>query len=217
MRTLVLLAVAAACNRDHSVAIFFGATEDRASTGLVCPSESDSLLGQGQSPGQLQFGLVIDVVDFKGAFPTCFPDDLIATCSGSGTCQRRNRTCIDANVTYAGSANPVLAAQHELASLPPIDFGATDTPVLVRLTAFVPAAGRSMTPCEDFGLGDPTVSLVGNAAIKLVGCAYSCPVFLDDVNTLATGLATSTQLTTQAACQTAIAQCAGFPENVESN
>lgn len=221
---VVAFALVAACNRDHSVTILFGATEDKASTGLVCPSASNALIGQGVVPGAglLEFGLVIDVIDFHGTFPTCFPDDLITTCAPANACTRRNRTCIDANVTFSGQENIVLAAQHQLASSqPPIEFGATNTPVLVRLTAFLPAAGRSMTPCHDVGLDDPTtalgMSLVGNPMIDLVGCAYSCPVVLDDVNTLAVGISTPTSLTSQASCQIAIGDCAGFPENVQSN
>jgi len=215
------LVLVVACQRDHAVTIWFGASEDKASTGLVCPTPGDALIVQGVAGNTLEFGLVIDVIDFHGTFPTCFPDDLVTTCQATGACTRRNRTCIDANVSFKLTDNIVLDAQRELAAAPPIDFGATNTPVLVRLTAFLPASGRSTTPCHAVGLDDPTtasnVSLVNNAAIDLVGCAYSCPVVLDDVTTLATGISTPTALTTQAACKTAIEECAGFPENALSN
>ena len=138
-----------------------------------------------------------------GSLPGCRGEELFAACGG-GACEivtrpDGTRYCEDITVSQADVAAamkdnfaPMLNSIRTQLQAQPITLDAPDDPVLIRSVATTESCAA--VPAAF----DPT---------QLVGCAYSCPVQLDEVDgPVALSLDTLTR-----ACEREVKFCAAFP------
>ncbi len=202
MKHLALLVALAACSKTNDVTLLLGPTEDRISRGFLCKDAAGNFLMQDVlAAGQLRFNLVVDVVSLAGHFPGCRGEELVELCSDPANCNGTvRRQCIDGiavpfpmpfnlNTDIPKLATAFKAAIHNRLALDNL----SDDPVIVRVVA-------TKQPCSDI---DAT-AIDENLA---VGCAYSCPVQLDQV---AGSISVSID-TLDDFCEPQVRACAAFP------
>ncbi len=207
MRSLLVLVLAAACQEAHTVTLQLGPTDDTLTAGFACVQDADpaKLLAAraAQPDGGLRFSITVDVITLGGKLPGCRGEELFAAC-GDGGCEivpRGDGTRFCRDLTIAASAvdaainddlGPLLASIRSQLQAEPVTLDAPDVPVLLRAVA-------TTEPCSanaaDFDL------------LELVGCAYSCPAQLDDIDgPIALSLDTLTRQ-----CEREVKACAVFP------
>lgn len=196
-----------ACQDAHTVTLQLGPTDDTLTAGFACVQDADPtalLAGRAAQPdGGLRFSVVVDVITLGGELPGCRGEELFAACRDGG-CEivpREDGTRFCRDITVPASVvtaamnddlEPLLASLRSQLQAEPVTLDAPDVPVLLRAVA-------TTEPC----------SAVATAfdLQELVGCAYSCPAQLDEVDgPIALSLDTLTRQ-----CEREVKACAAFP------
>ena len=195
------------CQQAHVVALQLGPSEDTLTAGFGCLQDSDPtklLAGRALQPnGTLEFAVVVDVIALGGAFPGCRGEELFAACN-AGECEivpreDGTRYCRDIVVDAAAVAaamdddlGPMLDIIRAKLREEPVTLDAPDQPVVLRAVATVESCAAV-----------PATFAPG----ELIGCAYSCPVQLDEVDgPIALSLDTLSRQ-----CEREVKFCAAFP------
>ncbi|MBK7533862.1 MAG: hypothetical protein IPI49_00535 [Myxococcales bacterium] len=213
----VLVVALSACQTEHTVKLQLGGDAGSISQGFLCRTETalpdlaagDLLFERGHqlATGEVSFSLVVDVVSLGKVLPGCLPEEILSVCRAGDRCPISARACTP--MTVAGPRGKRLVAMSEverlafvssfaaeLRALPPLFRDAPDGPVVVRAVV-------STQPCEQ--LTDAPRSPF--ATDGLMGCAYSCPVVLDELDAaLRLGFATS-----EDTCAPEVKACAEYP------
>jgi hypothetical protein len=202
------------CQDEHRVKLELGGGGSisqgflcRTDTALPGLSAGDFLFERGHDliTGDVRFSLVVEVTSLGDVLPGCLPEEILGVCRADGACPRAARFC--APLSVAGPRGKRLAMMTEpeamafvaqlgaaLEALPPIFRDAPDGPVVVRAVA-------STDSCDQLAEVD-RFEVDG-----LMGCAYSCPVVLDELDgALRLGFATS-----EAFCAPEVRGCAAYP------
>jgi hypothetical protein len=204
MKRLLLCIALVAC-QQHDVGVLLGPDSETLTIGFRCyrgvyPS-TELMFQNAVDVDTLRFALVVDLITIEHGFPGCRGEELITACADPGTCvlQTADRYCVDLAIPTAEVPTDDEGAMlRRLASelreqAPVIASDTPDTPVLVRAVA--------TTDSCDVALSKPFVTA------NVLGCAYSCPVLLDEVDgTISLSLDVLNQY-----CETAVGLCAAFP------
>lgn len=206
MKTILLITVLAACSKTNDVTLLLGPDEDRISRGFVCRANAapnDFLMASALVPGtrMLRFALVVDVLelDADGVFPGCRGEELLSLCRERNCRKSMTRHC-EPNIEVelpigldpdngadvkllADRFRDALGQKTLLRDLP-------SAPVIIRVVAV------ETCPATDGDLRDVAL-----------GCAYSCPVQLDQVSG---SIAISIDALDER-CESAVRACASFP------
>ncbi len=196
-------AVAPACARDHEVRLLLGPDENTLTQGLTCRDASGQLLSaRALVQGRLRFNVVVDLLDLGGDVPGCRGEELLTWCNERGCAPvlvADGRFCAPIDLDASQSMTAVVdEIYRQLAAAGTVVRDGPDGPVLVRAVAttapcaaLTSAAGGAYPP---FDLAD------------VFGCAYSCPVVLDDVDEVQLSLDTLSDR-----CSAEVFACAAGP------
>jgi hypothetical protein len=212
MRALSLLLLVAAC-QSHEARILLGPNEDTVSIGFLCTGEDGTELIRRSEiaspfPPQVQrlfqFAVVVDIVDIGDRVLGCRGEELITACEGGG-CSIIKRACHVVTLRFMGEAPDVptiLAKLREQLADFTVTEDAPDKPVVLRVVfADLPETLDPNDPTCPADIASPATSLEATA----LGCAYSCPIELDNVDRVSLTLDTLTR-----DCEPAMRICAGF-------
>lgn len=226
MRRLFIAFVIACCAIQHHVRLLLGPNEDTASAGFLCKDpldESQYLFARAYAQGHLTFQLVVDLVDLGGDFPSCLAEDIRAQCHDeTGPCTLAKsvapqRFCTTVDAAFDTAQNPaktLMAYLHD--TYPSLIADTTDRPVIVRAVA-------TTQPCSELmqtSAVNPNAWVVldsdspssPTAQHVVLGCAYSCPVLLDQVgDQISLGLDLGLGSIDTQQCISTIDACARFP------
>lgn len=173
---LALVIVAAAGCRRHDVHVLFGPNEETLTIGFRCVSEATGEPLFTRVAQTRHFALLIDLMVIHRGSPGCRGEDLAQACgSNPGNCEilLPHPYCIDVALSdIAVDPDDPQATLRSLAAYlrevkPVITPDAPDEITVVRAVA-------TTEFCED--LKDRALD-----PLEAVGCAYSCPLRLDDV------------------------------------
>jgi hypothetical protein len=212
---LSTLGALAACQTEHKVKLQLAGEGGTISQGFLCRTETalpellagDFLFERGhdQATGEVRFSMIVEVTSLGDVLPGCLPEELLGVCRGAADCPSAARIC--APIAVTGPRGKRLAMMNEteassffsqlgasLKALPPLFRDAPDGPVVVRAVA-------STDSCEQ-------LAATGRLDVdSLMGCAYSCPVILDDLDgSLRLGFATREDF-----CAPEVRGCAAYP------
>jgi hypothetical protein len=201
MRYLALLALLG-CERTHDVSIRLGPDDQSVTTGFQCRRADDTFIGDIALVGdRLKFNVVVDFIDLGGGVPGCRGEELVKTCKQPGACTIAGTTrfCVplDLPVALIGQADQkqLIALVHDqLVAQGAITTDAPNGPVLIRAVATTESC-TAITPGHPFALA------------QVIGCAYSCPVVLDEISG-PVGLSLDVL---DEHCEAQVKVCAGFP------
>lgn len=167
-----LLVATVACEQNRTVTLLLGPDDKTLTAGFTCKDDSGTLLLNATKVGtSYQFQLVFDTIDLGGSQPGCRGEELVATCA-KHTCSRISRYCKQVSVPTTDAA-AILDQLHKELGHASILTDAPDDPVVVRAVATQESCDNLMPP-------DGTLPKLD--AAKVVGCAYSCPVILNDLH-----------------------------------
>jgi hypothetical protein len=210
MRYLLLLL--AGCQVDRHVTLELGPDENSVTHGFTCmdPQMPQQLVFQRALTGKtLDFYLVVDVIDVGSNVPSCLAEDVVATCA-DGHCQvsvadAPTRFCGEVKVDVTDAADAPRAVTTYLANnFPTVIQDAPHHPVIVRAVA-------TTEPCTSVTVASAGTWSTLTSALVL-GCAYSCPLDLDDANgTVSLGINIDLTNATPAECLQVVDECATFP------
>jgi hypothetical protein len=207
-----LLPLLACCTVEHHVTLQLGPTSTSITSGFNCTNGSGtSLFANAITDGQLSFRLVVDLIDVGDHTPDCLAEDVEASCT-DGSCHvsradAPTRFCGEVNIAVAGNDNlPAAVGAYLAAHFADAIDGVPDHPVIVR--AFATTA-----QCSEVQVADgPDWATVTDAPDTVLGCAFSCPINLDEVNGIVElGANLDLHGDTPAQCQAFIDACATFP------
>lgn len=212
MRSLLLLALVA-CTDVHHVTLLVGTSSSTLSGGFTCPDPDapGHLLFERALEDSLDFSMLVDFIDLGDQFPSCLAEDVVAACSGSNSCgitvaDAPVRFCEEVHIDRAAlGSDPQTAIRNYLAeNFSNITSEAPHRAVIVRAVATTQACGQLTVTT--------TAEWPAPAPADVLGCAYSCPVDLDDLDgTLQLGLNLDLKGATAQQCVAAIDACAQFP------
>lgn len=215
MRIACIVLLVAGCAREHEVNILLGPTSDSVTVGFLCRADAvphELLFSSAVNSGRVEFNLVVDLVGFQGRYPGCRGEELVKACPTRESCDILlrpigKRFCTPLHIEVADVINPDVDIRNkavrdtltEQLNNKTIFADAPDIPVLVRAVATTQACAEIENPVNG---AYPDLN-----AMAAVGCAYSCPVLLDEVRgTLSLSLdALSDQ------CEMQVRICAAFP------
>jgi hypothetical protein len=211
MRALFLLSLAA-CQQAHVVTLQLGPSEDKLSVGFACREDplpgmpnmmTPLLAARGIQPdGSLKFSMIVDVITLGGELPGCRGEELFSGCKDSGDCEivpraDGSRFCVEIEVSQqavtaamADDLGPMLGEIRGRLDDEAVTFDAPDEPVMIRAVATV-------EPCVPDELDFE----------QLIGCAYSCPAQLDEVD----GPIALSLDAINDRCEFEVKACASFP------
>lgn len=213
MRALLAL-VLVACQQAHVVSLQLGPSSDRLSVGFACredpppnmPNTLTPLLAARalQSDNSLRFSIVVDVITLGGVLPGCRGEELFLGCKDSGDCEivpraDGTRFCVEVEVSSQAVTDAMqdppelqrmLGEIRDQLDDEPVTLDAPDEPVLIRAVATV-------EPCVPDAFDFE----------QLVGCAYSCPAQLDEVD----GPIALSLDAIDDRCEFEVKACASFP------
>jgi hypothetical protein len=209
MRAILCLLTITACERTHELKVLLGPDPVTPSQGFLCKqtaSPNDYLIEKAVAgDGTIQFNMVVDVITLGGKLPGCRGEEIVTACK-AGACKltaQSARYCVPIKfpTSLASDANRAQLMQSITQQLETqaIATNAPDGPVLIRAVATTQACDAVTTPQDGV-----YPSLDGSAA---VGCAYSCPAILDDVD----GPISLSMDTLTDQCEPTVRACAGFP------
>jgi hypothetical protein len=204
MRWWILIALAA-CQTGHEVKLLLGPDEDTISAGFLCTDDMNVELMRrasiGGNPPVFQFGVVVDIIGIGDRGLGCRGEELVTACA-DGACQLLERACRVVSVELGAPSQLLEDVQAQLAGLT-VAKNAPDGQVIVRIVAYdLPSPmSPTATECPAFLLERAT-----NLEPNAVGCAYSCPVELDNVDTVSVSLDTLSRQ-----CEPLVKLCARFP------
>jgi hypothetical protein len=210
VRAVVIFLVLAACQREHAVGLELGPSEGTLSIGFRCREQADptKLLIQ-RAPlrnGRISITIVVDLIDLGGRVLGCRGEELLAACDPTtgGTCgvtvaANPVRYCKEIEVPV-GNGDPMTVADNflERARGAVITTDAPSYPVVVRAVATTESCATIQQSSDgvDYDPLDPDLA---------VGCAYSCPVQLDEIDgSIYLSLDALTEI-----CEPAVRHCAG--------
>lgn len=212
---VAILSLVAACQVEHKVKLELAGDAGSISHGFLCRTETalpellagDFLFERGHdlATGEVRFSMIVEVTSLGDVLPGCLPEEILGVCKSAADCPSAARTC--ASITVTGPRGKRLAMMNEseatsfvsqlgaaLKALPPLFHDAPDGPVVVRAVA-------TTDSCEQ------VESAARLDVDGLMGCAYSCPVILDDLDgSLRLGFATSEDF-----CAAEVRGCAAYP------
>ena len=202
MRALLLL-VLVACQRTHDVTIQMGPNGNSLTVGFQCRAADGTFLAQKalDANNQLAFNVVVDLIDLGGGLPGCRGEELVQTCAG-GKCSIATRSdgtrfCVPMRIPLGlvGQADQaqLVALVRDQLTKEPVTTDAPDRPVLIRSVATTEPCPTS--PTQPFDLA------------RVIGCAYSCPVVLDDIS----GPVSLSLDALDNNCEPEVRVCASFP------
>lgn len=196
---LVLAISLAACEQHRTVTLLLGPDDKTLTAGFTCKDDNGDLLLDATRVGNsFVFSLVFDTIDLGGSQPGCRGEELVDACD-TKMCSRVHRFCKQVTVPTMDPTT-ILAQLHGQLGHPDILPDAPDDPVVVRAVATRQSCAEVLPPDGTFPKLD---------ADQAVGCAYSCPVILNDLNG-SLGLALDT-LDDQ--CAAEVHACAGLGKN----
>jgi hypothetical protein len=225
MRSFVVTALlVAACEQPHQVEILLGPDRETLSDGFACVTEEtprEALVARGgliadpEGGFQITFSIVVDFIAVGGGLPGCRGEEIRTWCErhtcapvpSARSCKeitiRRLTTAIVAEGGDALKAFILDQAYTQLGT-EPVTERAPDGTVIIRAVATDQscAAVTGDTP-EPFDTSDTSTTLMG--------CAYSCPVVLDNVDgTIQLSLDTSrVDILGRQLCEPEVRACAG--------
>jgi hypothetical protein len=164
----------AACEERHTVTLLLGPNDTTLTAGFTCRDDAGALLVEQTRRGTAySFQLVFDTVDLGATFPGCRGEELFAACTGR-TCARIGRYCMTVALAQSDLGTPaaILTALHAQIGHPQLIADAPRAPVVVRAVA-------TQQSCAELLPADGSYPRLD--ANQAVGCAYSCPVVLDDL------------------------------------
>jgi hypothetical protein len=180
MKRAALCLAIAACQVDHHVDILLGPTPTQLSQGFLCVDDAGTPLIESTRTAQgYTFQLVIDVIDFGTVFPGCRGEELLDACTAHD-CRLEAppvpRFCLDIAIPAAHIKNSELVLQDLRDQLrgQTVLRDAPHTPVVIRATTTRQSCAALTTAVDG-----AYPALVPDLA---VGCAYSCPAVLDDID-----------------------------------
>lgn len=197
--TALGLVALAACEDHHTVTLQFGPNDHTLTSGFSCRDDAgEPLIQRARRGAGFTFQIVIDTLDLGATYPGCRGEELIAACAGGG-CRRFARYCSSVTIAAADITSPadILGALHAQLGHPELLAAGPKSPIVVRAVA-------TQQPCSE--LEPPDGSLPRLDPALAVGCAYSCPVVLDDFRG-SLGLALDTL---DDRCGALVAACARF-------
>jgi hypothetical protein len=202
MRRAAALAaiVLAACEEHRTITLLLGPDDHTLTAGFACRAETGELLIEHSHRGTgYTFQLVIDTVELGATFPGCRGEEVLAACADQ-RCDLIGRYCATVTIPEADVADQasILATLHAQLGHPPLITDAPDQPIVVR-------AVTTLQTCAELAADDGG-SLPRLDPDQAVGCAYSCPVILDDLRG-ELGLALDTL---EDHCAPQVRQCARF-------
>jgi hypothetical protein len=171
---LACLAVLAACEERRSITLLLGPNDHTLTTGFSCRDDAGTpLIAQTQRGTAFTFQLVFDTFDLGTTFPGCRGEELFAACA-EHACGRIGRYCTTVSITLADIGKPpaILTALHQQIGHPHIIADAPGAPIVVRAVATQQSCAELLPASGAYPALDPDLA---------VGCAYSCPVVLDDL------------------------------------
>lgn len=175
MKRFALLLALTACEEQRTVTLLLGPDDHTLTAGFACRAESGELLIEhARAGGTYRFQVVIDTVALGATFPGCRGEEIVASCN-DGDCARISRFCASIQIPQAELTSPtaVLAALHAQLGHHELIADAPDTPIVVR-------AVTTLQSCDDLM---PAAGVYPRLdAERAVGCAYSCPVILDELS-----------------------------------
>ncbi|MFT3697911.1 MAG: hypothetical protein QM831_32525 [Kofleriaceae bacterium] len=210
MKWLVLLLVG--CTDVHHISLEIG-TSTELSSGFTCPDPTDPnrllLLTAINDQQELVFNMVVDFINLGDTTPVCLADRVSAACQGD-TCHvsvvdAPERFCREVRIEH----DDLVQGQARIRELISQQLGqvTAEAPHRVVITRAV----ATTEDCADVRTSDGTDWSTLDKS-KVLGCAYSCPYDLDDVDgDLELGLNAVLTNATPAQCVLAIDACATFP------
>jgi len=169
---LWLLALGA-CADHRTVTLLFGPNDTTLTAGFSCRDDANVPLIERTHRGAMYtFQIVIDTLELGNTYPGCRGEELIAACSNGG-CSSYSRYCVSVSIAQGDISSPaaILASLHAQIGHPELIASAPSSPIVVRAVA-------TEQPCAELV---PAGGSFPRLAPELaVGCAYSCPVVLDD-------------------------------------
>lgn len=194
MKRLAIFFALAACKPVNEVQLLYGPDEDSLTVGFRCyrDDSNELMINRARQVGKLS--IVIELFTISGGgVPGCRGEELIGLCD-TATCKRATRFCADIAVSELDLTTPetALATLHaQLQEVGYITKNAPDLPTIVRAVTMA-------DDCASIGEGDLVVD-------DAVGCAYSCPTLLDEVEG---SLSLSLDALTER-CETPVRVCVG--------
>lgn len=164
----------AACEEHHNVQLLLGPNDHTLTVGFTCRDDDGVLLVEQTRRGSAySFQVVFDTFDLGKTLPGCRGEELFASCSDRA-CKRISRQCRTVTLNGIGSfAQPaILSALHDQLGDLKLLSDAPDHPIVVR-------AAATQQPCDELLPADGSLPALDPELA--VGCAYSCPVVLDDL------------------------------------
>ena len=188
-----------ACDEQRTVTLQLGPNDHTLTAGFACRAETgEPLIEHAHRGATYTFQLVIDTVELGDIFPGCRGEEVFAACADQA-CNRIGRFCTtiaiaEADITDQAS---ILAALHAQLGHPQLIADAPSNPIVVR-------AVTTLQPCADLMPIDASYPRLDPD--QAVGCAYSCPVILDEL----TGTLGMALDTLDDRCAPQVRQCARF-------
>jgi len=189
----------AACEDHRTITLLLGPDDHTLTAGFACRAETGELLVErSHRDADYTFQLVIDTVELGATFPGCRGEEVLAACADQ-PCDLIGRYCTTVTIPETDIADPasILAALHAQIGHPSLITDAPDQPIVVR-------AVTTLQSCAELTPGDGSLPRLDPD--QAVGCAYSCPVILDDLRG-SLGLALDTL---DDHCAPQVRQCARF-------
>ncbi|CAN5162013.1 hypothetical protein BH11MYX1_BH11MYX1_22780 [soil metagenome] len=213
MRAWFFAGMLAGCTIEHHVTFQLGPDAETVTTGFTCndPANPSKLLFARAVVGStLTFNLVVAVIDVGNHVPACLAEDVVASCA-DGLCHvsladAPTRFCGTIELSAIGDAGsvPAQVTRYLRDNFPTVITEAPHHPVIVRAVA-------TTQPCNEIEVanGDDWTA-VDRAAV--LGCAYSCPIDLDNADGIVElGINVDLRNATAAQCQATVDACAVFP------
>ena len=200
---IILSAVFGACTERHQVELALGPADPGLSVGFRCLQDGTDMLMIARSlkAGNLVFSLVVDVIDLHGKVPGCRGEELLTSCEGGGcsipVAYNPVRFCRELVIPFI-NVDTVRAALLEALQGAEIVHDAPDAAVLLR-------AVTTRQPCSEI-TGANAGEYVDLDVDLALGCAYSCPLQLDQTD----GTVSLSLDTLSDRCESQVRLCAGL-------
>ncbi len=198
LATLPALALLA-CDEQRTITLQLGPNDHTLTAGFACRAETGELLIEHAHRGATYtFQLVIDTVELGDTFPGCRGEEVFAACADH-VCTRIGRFCTTVAIADTDIADQasILAALHAQIGHPQLIADAPGNPIVVRAVTTLQSCADVMPIDTSYPHLDPD---------QAVGCAYSCPVILDEISG-SLGMALDTL---DDHCAPQVRQCAKF-------
>lgn len=206
MRTLVtaiVVVMLGGCQREHVLTVLLGPDPRTPSMGFLCRQDGNPTKLLVERPDVLVGSMVttsfvVDIVSLGGRLPGCRGEEIIAACT-TGDCEltgsSETRYCqqVTFPASLARDRDALMQTITEQLHRAPIVSDAPNGPVMIRAVSTSQTCDELLTQAID--------------PAKAVGCAYSCPAVLDDID----GPISLSLDTLNAQCEQQVRACAAFP------